>query len=89
MSNYVPLQDYVLIQKTAADLKRGTILLPESHQPKNRGIVVAVGPGLRSSDGRLIPVNLMVGQKVMFNRAIEVEADFLLVKESEILAVVQ
>ena len=89
MSSYQPLQDYVLIQKTTADIKQGLIIMPESRQPQNRGIVRAVGPGSRTPEGAVVPVNLTVGQKVMFNRAIEVEADFLLVKETEILAIVQ
>jgi chaperonin GroES len=85
-NNYQPLMDYVIVKKINGDVKSvGGILLPEQHQPKNRGEVIAVGPGTLHETGLLIAIALRVGDKVMFTRAHDLEGDQLLVKETDIL----
>lgn len=87
MSKYFPRNDYVMVKRVSAANKIGGILLPESSQPKNRGEVVAVGPG-RYENGAFVPMGLNVGDQVVFNRALDFENDMLLIKENEILCVV-
>ncbi|GMH35647.1 hypothetical protein BSKO_03515 [Bryopsis sp. KO-2023] len=63
----LPLLDRVLVQRVAAPTKTTTgIILPESASSKvNEGLVVAVGPGKRSKDGNLIPLDLKEGDSVL------------------------
>lgn len=88
VSKYKPTQDYVLLRRVEGNLKTGNILLPETSQPKNHAIVVDVGPGRYTDQGAYISVTAIVGQRVIFNRAIELEHDLMLARDSEILAVV-
>eukprot|EP00658_Telonema_sp_P-2_P066837 TRINITY_DN557_c0_g1_i4.p1 TRINITY_DN557_c0_g1~~TRINITY_DN557_c0_g1_i4.p1 ORF type:complete len:102 (+),score=27.53 TRINITY_DN557_c0_g1_i4:251-556(+) len=67
VTNFKPMLDRVLVQRTAAVEKTaGGILLPESVQSKvNEGTVVSVGPGGRTSDGKAIPMSVAAGDSVL------------------------
>lgn len=89
MSEYFPLQDYVLVKRLEMPLKTVSgILLPESSQPKNRAEVIAIGPG-RFEDGHYIPIGVLIGEQVVFRSAVELESSLLLIRESELLCVVK
>ena len=90
-----PLQDRVIIKRL--DNQRTTasgIVLPDSATEKpDQGEVIAVGPGKKTEDGKNIPVDVKVGDKVLFGKyagqAVKVDGEELLViREEEILAVV-
>ncbi|TAL80019.1 MAG: co-chaperone GroES [Burkholderiaceae bacterium] len=91
-----PLNDRVIIKRL--DNERTTasgIVIPESAAEKpDQGEVIAVGPGKRSEDGKLSPVDVKAGDKVLFGKyagqAVKVDGEELLViREDEILAVIQ
>lgn len=95
-----PLQDRILIREHIDDKEKKTssgIIIPSTaHGDKNgkRGEVVAVGPGRieEGKDGKLVPVSLKVGDKVMFQWGDVVSIDgeeYYLVRESEVLAIIK
>ncbi|MFA5522240.1 MAG: co-chaperone GroES [Castellaniella sp.] len=91
-----PLHDRVIVKRL--DNERTTasgIVIPDSAAEKpDQGEVVAVGPGKKTEDGKILPVDLKVGDKVLFGKysgqTVKVDGEELLViREEEILAVVQ
>lgn len=93
--NVRPLQDRVLIRRLEESTKTaGGIIIPDSAKEKpSEGIVEAVGPGMVSPEGKLIPMSVKVGDKVLFGKWSGTEMkingeDRLIIKEPEILAVI-
>ena len=93
--NIKPLHDRVLIKRIEADTKTaGGIIIPDTAKEKpSEGIVEAVGNGFRAEDGKVIPMSVKVGDKVLFGKWSGTEVklngeDRLIVKESDILAVI-
>ncbi len=91
-----PLNDRVIVKRL--DNERTTasgIVIPDSAAEKpDQGEVLAVGPGKKTEDGKVVPVDLKVGDKVLFGKyagqAVKVDGEELLVvREEEILAVIQ
>ena len=94
--NIKPLVDNVLIRPLDAQNSTASgILLPDSAKEKpQEGLVMAVGPGLTNPEGKLIPMNVKVGQKVMYKKwgGEEVKVkneEWTIVKQGDILAVVE
>lgn len=90
-----PLQDRVLIKRLDENTKTaGGIIIPDTAKEKpSEGMVEAVGPGMVTPDGKLMPMTVKVGDKVLFGKwagtEIKVKGeDRLIIKESEILAVI-
>ena len=91
-----PLHDRVVVERIDADAKSaGGILIPDSAQEKpSQGEIVAVGPGGRDEAGKLIPIDLKKGDRVLFGKwsGTEVKMDgqnLLIMKESDIMGVLQ
>ena len=91
-----PLHDRVIVKRL--DNERTTasgIVIPESAAEKpDQGEVIAVGPGKKTEDGKILPVDVKAGDKVLFGKyagqAVKVDGEELLViREEEILAVIQ
>ncbi len=89
-----PLHDRVLVERTDAEAKSaGGIIIPDTAKEKpQQGKVVGVGPGGRDEAGKLIPIDLRVGDKVLFGKwsGTEVKLDgveLLIMKESDIMGV--
>jgi chaperonin GroES len=89
------LHDRVVVRRIEADTKTaGGIIIPDSAQEKpQQGEIVAVGPGGRDESGKLIPIDVKVGDKVLFGKwsGTEVKLDareLLIMKESDIMGVV-
>jgi chaperonin GroES len=89
-----PLHDRVVIERIDAEAKTtGGIIIPDTAQEKpQQGKVVAVGPGGRDDSGKLIPIDLKVGDRILFGKwsGTEVKIDgveYLIVKESDIMGV--
>lgn len=62
-----PLSNRILVKRLKAETSKGGILLPDSAQEKPReGEVVAVGPGKQNDDGKVEPMTLKVGDRVLF-----------------------
>ena len=95
-TNIKPLFDNILVKPLKAEEKTsGGIYLPENAKDKPQiGIVMAIGDGARDEDGKIIPMVVKVGQKVMYKKwgGDEVKVgnnEWKLVKQSDILAIIQ
>ena len=93
--NIKPLHDRVLIKRIEATTKTaGGIIIPDTAKEKpSEGIVEAVGNGFRAEDGKIVPMSVKEGDKVLFAKwsgpEVKVNGeDRLIVKESDILAVI-
>jgi len=91
-----PLHDRVVVERIDAEAKSaGGILIPDSAQEKpSQGEIVAVGPGGRDEAGKLIPIDLKKGDRVLFGKWSGTEVkidgeDLLIMKESDIMGVLQ
>ena len=89
-----PLHDRVLVRRIEAEEKSaGGIIIPDTAKEKpSQGDVVAVGPGGRDEAGKLIPIDLKVGDRVLFGKwsGTEVKIDgeeLLIMKESDVMGV--
>ena len=90
-----PLHDRVLVRRVEAEEKTaGGIIIPDSAKEKPaEGEVVAVGEGTRDDDGDRIPLDVKVGDRVLFGKwsGTEVKVggeDLLIMKESDILGII-
>ncbi len=90
-----PLHDRVIIKRLEEERKTASgIVIPDTAAEKpDQGEVLAIGPGKEHEDGKLVPVDLKVGAKVLFGKysgtTVRVEGDELLVmREEDIMAVV-
>jgi len=92
-----PLGDRVIVEPVEKEeMTAGGIILPETAKEKpQQGTIVAVGPGRRDEEGKRIPMDVKVGDRVLFAKyaGTEVKLDedekVLVLKESDILAVVE
>ncbi len=90
-----PLHDRVVVKRIEAEDKTaGGIIIPDTAKEKpSQGEIVAVGPGGRDDGGRIIPIDVKVGDRVLFGKwsGTEVKIDgveHLIMKESDIMGVV-
>ena len=91
-----PLDDRIVVKAVeAAEKTSGGILLPDSAKEKpQRGIVVAVGPGLRTDGDARVPVDVEVGDEVIYGKYAGNEIqwkgeDYKILKETEVLAILR
>ncbi len=91
-----PLGDRVLVKRVSEEEKtKGGIIIPDTAKEKpQEGEVVAVGPGGRDEDGERIPMDVQVGDRILFGKwsgtEVKIGGDELLImKESDILGVVE
>jgi len=91
-----PLHDRVVVKRIDADEKsKGGIIIPDTAKEKPmQGEVVAVGPGGRDEAGKLVPIELKAGDKVLFGKWSGTEVkidgeDLLIMKESDIMGVIE
>ena len=91
-----PLRENVLIKRVEEENKTaGGIILPDTAKEKpSEGIVEAVGPGMVSPEGKVIPMTVKVGDKVLFGKWSGSEVKIngeerLLIKEPEILGIIE
>ena len=89
-----PLHDRVVLKRIEAEAKTsGGIIIPDTAKEKpQQGEVVTVGPGGRDEAGKLIPIDLKAGDRVMFGKwsGTEVKIDgveYLIMKESDVMDV--
>ena len=90
-----PLHDRVVVRRLEAEEKtKGGIIIPDTAQEKpQEGEVIAVGPGARDESGKLIPIDVKAGNRVLFGKwsGTEVKLDgeeLLIMKESDIMGVI-
>ena len=91
-----PLGDRVLIEPLREEKKKGGIILPETidKERPEQGKIIAVGPGKKDENGKLMPINVKKGDKVLFTKygPNEIKIDdkeYLIAREEDILAVIE
>ena len=93
-ANVTPLHDRILVTRLEAkEVEKSGIIIPDTAKEKpSQGEVIAVGPGGRDESGKLIPIDIKVGDRVLFGKwsGTEVKIDgqeLLIMKESDIMGV--
>ena len=91
-----PLHDRVVVKRLEEETKtKGGIIIPDTATEKpQRGEVIAVGPGARGDDNELVPLDVKVGDRVLFGKWSGTEVkidgeDLLIMKESDIMGVLE
>ncbi len=91
-----PLHDRVVVRRIEGDVKSaGGIIIPDTAQEKPmEGEVLAVGPGSRGDDGKLHPLDVRAGDRILFGKwsgtEVKIDGDELLImKESDIMGVIE
>ncbi len=91
-----PLHDRVVVKRIdAEDKSTGGIIIPDTAKEKpSQGEIIAVGPGGRDEAGKLVPLDVQVGNRVLFGKwsGTEVKIDgveYLIMKESDIMGVLE
>ncbi|NGX37306.1 MAG: 10 kDa chaperonin 5 [Chlamydiae bacterium] len=93
--NIKPLSNRILVKRSKANASKGGILLPDSAQEKPKeGEVLAIGPGKRDEDGNMQPLEIKIGDRVLFGsyagtevQTDNVDEEFLILSEDEVLGV--
>ena len=95
-TQFRPLHDRVVVKRIEAEEKTaGGIIIPDTAKEKpQQGEVIAVGPGGRDESGKLTPIDVKVGDRVLFGKwsGTEVRLDnqeLLIMKESDIMGVIE
>jgi chaperonin GroES len=90
-----PLHDRVIVKRLEAENKSaGGIVIPDTAGEKpDQGEVVAVGPGKRTEEGKLVPMDVKVGDRILFGKysgtTVKVEGtEYLVMREEDIMGVV-
>jgi chaperonin GroES len=91
-----PLQDRILVKRVEEETKTaGGLFIPETAKEKpQRGEIVAAGNGKKTEDGKVLPLDVKVGDTVLFGKYAGTEVkvdgeDYLMMREDDLLAVVE
>jgi chaperonin GroES len=91
-----PLHDRVVVKRVEEDTKTaGGIIIPDSAQEKpQQGEIIAAGPGARDESGKVVPLDVKKGDKILFGKwsGTEVKIDgkeLLIMKESDIMGILE
>jgi chaperonin GroES len=94
-TKFRPLHDRVVVRRIEAEEKtKGGIIIPDTAKEKpSEGEIIAVGPGGRDEAGKLIPIDVKIGDRILFGKWSGTEVkldgqDFLIMKESDIMGVI-
>jgi chaperonin GroES len=91
-----PLQDRIIVKRVEEETKTaGGLFIPETAKEKpQRGEVIAVGNGKKTEDGKVLPIDVKVGDKVLFGKYAGTEIkidgeDYLIMREDDILGIME
>ncbi len=94
--NFRPLHDRVVLRRIEGEAKtKGGIIIPDTAKEKpQEGEVIAVGPGARDENGKVNPLDVNAGDRVLFGKWSGTEVkidgqDLLIMKESDIMGIVE
>jgi len=94
--NIQPLYDRLIVKRSDAEIKTsGGIIIPDSAKEKpQQGEIAAAGKGTRREDGSIIPLEVKVGDKVLFGKyaGTEIKIDgeeYLMMKEEDIMGIIK
>ena len=92
--NIRPLQDRILVQPILEkEVRKGGIIIPDSAKEKpSEGEIVAVGPGALNTDGKRNPIDVKVGDKVLFSKysgdEVKIDGqDLIIIKEEDVIGI--
>ena len=95
-TKFRPLHDRVVVRRIDAEEKtKGGIIIPDTAKEKpQEGEVIAAGPGARDESGKLIPLDVKAGDRILFGKwsgtEIKIDGeDLLIMKESDVMGVVE
>ena len=90
-----PLHDRVVVQALDSESKTaGGIIIPDTAKEKpSQGKVISVGPGARDNDGKIVPIDLKIGDTVLYGKYSGTEVkidgkDLLIMRESDVMGVI-
>jgi chaperonin GroES len=91
-----PLHDRVVVRRVdAEEMTKGGIIIPDTAKEKpQEGEIVAAGPGARDESGKLVPLDVKAGDRILFGKWSGTEVridgeDLLIMKESDVMGVVE
>jgi chaperonin GroES len=91
-----PLHDRVVVRRVEAEEKtKGGIIIPDTAKEKpQEGEIVAAGPGARDESGKLVPLDVKAGDRILFGKWSGTEVkidgeDLIIMKESDVMGVVE
>ncbi len=91
-----PLHDRVVVRRIESEAKTaGGIIIPDTAKEKpQEGEIIGVGPGARDESGKLVPLDVKVGDRILFGKwsGTEVKIDgqeYLIMKESDVMGIVE
>jgi chaperonin GroES len=91
-----PLHDYILVKRfEEKEVKKGSIIIPDTAKEKpQEGEVMAIGPGKLTDEGKRLPIDVKVGDKILFGKysgnEIRIEdQEYLIMRESEVLGILK
>ncbi|MFO7497494.1 MAG: co-chaperone GroES [Desulfobacterales bacterium] len=91
-----PLQDRIIVQRVEEESKtKGGIIIPDSAKEKPaEGIVISVGKGKVADDGKLIPMEVKTGDRILFGKysgtEVKVEGEeYLIMREDDVLGIIE
>ncbi|MBA3040661.1 MAG: co-chaperone GroES [Alphaproteobacteria bacterium] len=94
-TNFRPLHDRVVVKRVESEEKtKGGIIIPDTAKEKPaEGEIIAVGSGVRDDQGKLVPLDVKVGDRVLFGKWSGTEVkldgvDLLIMKEADIMGVI-
>ena len=94
--NIRPLYDRIVVQRVEEETEKiGGLFIPDSAKEKpQEGKVIAVGKGKRLEDGKLVPLDVQAGDRILFGKysgnEIKIDAvEYLIMREDEVLGVVE
>ena len=94
-TNFRPLHDRVVVRRVASEEKtKGGIIIPDTAKEKpQEGEIVAVGSGVRDDSGKIVPLDVKAGDRVLFGKWSGTEVkldgeDLLIMKEADIMGVI-
>ena len=90
-----PLHDRVVVRRVDSEEKtKGGIIIPDTAKEKpSEGVIEAVGPGARDESGKIVPLDVKVGDRILFGKWSGTEVkldgkDLLIMKETDIMGVI-
>ncbi len=94
--SFRPLHDRVVVRRVDSEEKSaGGIIIPDTAKEKpSEGVIEAVGPGARDESGKIVPLDVKAGDRILFGKWSGTEVkldgkDLLIMKESDIMGVVE
>ncbi len=91
-----PLHDRVVVKRLESEQKtKGGILIPDTAKEKpQQGEIIAVGPGARDDSGKIVALDVKVGDRILFGKwsgtEVKIDGDeFLIMKESDIMGIIE